>query len=345
MRVTRSRRRLFVAPQVAVAVLFLLPGVSGKPAPAVSHAPCLVKNPAGGGVTHSLQSAVDAAAPNDLLVVRGTCVGSTIVDKSLTITGLANPGLGSPVLDGQNGGTVLRIGLEPPTPIEVVISRLTITHGSAHAGGGIVNFGTLSLSYATVTRNAGGGILNEGLGLMLDHSSVTGNVSDFRGGGITNRSTMTLTDSAVATNTAVDGGGVWSDGFATLRDSSVTGNSARGDGGGVFNLGALDSEGSIIRGNTSEGNGGGINSHSVLMASDTTISGNTASFGGGGIYNSFAGTGSLSVSNVTENTSVDVLGRGSNVGGGIADCSSQLSVDGSASVADNHPDDFGTAYC
>ena len=44
------------------------------------------------------------------LVVKGTCVGNSIVDRSLTITGVRNKPFGSPTLDGNGfSGTVLTV--------------------------------------------------------------------------------------------------------------------------------------------------------------------------------------------------------------------------------------------
>jgi predicted outer membrane repeat protein len=304
-----------------------------------------VKDQSGGPAHHSLQQAVDAAAPNAVLLVKGVCTGSTIIDTSLTIAGAGNGVFGT-VLDGEGVGTVVQVGLEPPTPIDVAITGLTITHGSAaHGAGGIVNFGSLTLSKVVVTGNAGGGILNEGFGLSLVGSSVAENTTTARGGGIVNRSSLTLTNSSVATNAAMDGAGIWSDGYVTLTDSLVSGNIAQGDGGGVFNLGTLDADGSTVSGNRSGGRGGGIDSHGTVSLDGLTISNNTAGLGGGGIFNSFAGSGFLSASAVIGNTALDGVGLGSNVGGGIADCSSQLTLGGSSTIVGNRPDDFGTGYC
>jgi hypothetical protein len=133
-------------------------------------ATCDVRGAAGG--FDSLQAAVDAAQPGSTLMVRGTCVGDTVVDKSLTITGKRNA-----VLDGGAVGTVLTVD----AAASVTVSNLTVTNGSAGLdnGGGISNFGTLTVQRATISDNftggVGGGIANEGT-LVVDRSTISGKV-------------------------------------------------------------------------------------------------------------------------------------------------------------------------
>ncbi|HST63927.1 MAG TPA: hypothetical protein VLM05_01955, partial [Mycobacteriales bacterium] len=63
--------------------------------------PCRVSN---GATTYgTLQTAVDAASPGARLVVTGTCRGSTVVTRSVTLAG-STFGVNRPMLSG--GGTV-----------------------------------------------------------------------------------------------------------------------------------------------------------------------------------------------------------------------------------------------
>jgi hypothetical protein len=334
---TTIRRRAFPLAATAVALIGLLtvaaPWASARP----SHG-CLVTDVTGGtGGFRTLQAAVDAATSGDTLVVKGTCSGTTTisdVDKDLTIQGQANPAFGTPTLDGQNSGIVIRVGTpDRPNFPTVSISGLTITHGSTW---GVANDGTLTLSDSTVRLNAGAGVYNAGI-LTLVGSTVSGNT----GGGITNRSLLAMTDSAVTDNAAT---GIWSNGSVTLTRSEVSGNRTAADGGGIFNLGTLTLSQATVERNTSGGNGGGIWNDQPLTMTDSAVRGNTAALGGGGIFNGLGGIGTVTNSAVTDNTALDGSNFGANVGGGISDCSGALTLQATI-VVRNVPDDFGTAYC
>jgi hypothetical protein len=191
----------------------------------------------------------------------------------------------------------------------VSISGLTITNGYAtqeddpyrdgNLGGGIGNFGTLTLSNSTVTGNtvnacpgpdngcfdyvppsAGAGIFNgnnHGTAVLtIINSTISGNVGGLGsvGGGIANGSF----------GAGVPGGTV------ILSNSTVSGNRPDG-GGGISNVyqGLLMVTNSTIAGNSSSAQGGGIyNDGATLTIANSTISGNYAADtgdNGGGIYN------------------------------------------------------------
>ena len=119
------------------------------------------------------------------------------------------------------------------------ISGLKITGGSfanGFGGGGITNYGTLTLSDAVVTGNSvasgsygAGGIFNAGT-LTIAGSSISNNSGDF-GSGINNNGPLTITDSSISDNSATpNGSGVAIFSFADteLTDCVVSGNT---DGG------------------------------------------------------------------------------------------------------------------
>jgi CSLREA domain-containing protein len=98
--------------------------------------------------------------------------------------------------------------------------------------------GSLSLSGLTVTGGdatvndrtpydiaIGGAVLNNGA-LTLDHVALVHNKAD-GGGGVfsTPFTTITVRDSLIAYNTAVEGGGLRLDGGATIINTTITGNS------------------------------------------------------------------------------------------------------------------------
>jgi hypothetical protein len=162
-------------------------------------------------------------------------------------------------------------------------------------GGGIANYGTLTLTHSTVSGNTGyqgGGIVNYSFGtLTLTHSTVSGNSAEYDGGGILNGGTLTLTDSTVSGNSVESvGGGIANDGGTlTLTDSTVSGNTA-GQGGGIVNysFGTLTLTHSTVSGNTAgaSGGGGGIFNYGTLTLTNTLVDddcfGETNDVSGGG---------------------------------------------------------------
>jgi hypothetical protein len=213
----------------------------------------------------------------------GLTTGELLVDKSVTIFG---PGAENLVVNGSAMSRVFYIGAGNT----VTISGLTITNGDVAIiqdnGGGIYNdHATLTLNGCRVTENSGGfgaGIFSDGVSgavmLVLQDSTVSGNMATFSGGGIHNAgfgegvAMLEVTNSTLAGNTAPgDGGGIYNDaetGSATLQitNSTLSGNSVAGLGGGVYNDG-------FAEGNAS------------LGISNSTLTANSASQQGGSIYN------------------------------------------------------------
>jgi hypothetical protein len=273
-------RRAWVVAGAAVIVLGPVAGMAAA-APAASAAPitCLVLG-SGFRPFTSVQTAVSAAHAGGILLVFGTCSGSTAITENLAVIGA--PGA---TLTAGGRGPVLRIG----SGARVTLSTLIITNGLAFFGGGIANSGTVTLNGSTVTGNTasseGGGIFNDGT-MTLNRSTVTGNsaLAGSQGGaGIYNDfGTMTLNDSTVTQNTGVfaRGGGIENDGGTiTLNDSRITGNTAS-TGGGIFNL-ALGT---------------------VALKYGSRITGNTASSsGGGGIFNADGAVTGATAANITGN--------------------------------------------
>jgi hypothetical protein len=180
-----------------------------------------------------------------------------------------------------NGATIVRKStqqfriLDVSPGAQVTISSLTIKGGhapdgiTASAGGGILNFGTLTLRHVTVSRNAAGTALPGGIV-----------PSGGFGGGIYNIGTLNISRSRIVRNRAGDG------------PMFGTG----GGGGGIVNQGALLMTRTTIAHNatgrgapgTAGGNGGGLyESLGTLTVSHSVITANTAVDGGhgGGVYN------------------------------------------------------------
>jgi hypothetical protein len=160
----------------------------------------------------------------------------------------------------------------------VTLRGLFITNGSADNGGGIATIVDLHYGLSVVT--------------VID-SVITGN-SAIEGGGIDNGwGTVTLVNSAVRDNAAARGGGIYNsrnDGRLFLEgSSSVSGNSATGDAGGIYSddhsLIELHDTSSIHH-NISGGNGGGmfLQDCQVGLHDTSSIHHNTAGGSGGGVF-------------------------------------------------------------
>jgi hypothetical protein len=238
---------------------------------------CVVENTADDGAG-SLRAAIGNAACTSIsfdAALSGQTItltsGELVIDRALTITG---PGASQLAVSGGDSSRVARVGYG----IEASISGLTITGGSDMSGGGIYNYGTLTLADCV----------------------VTGNRATSNGGGIHNEwnSVLTVTDCSVADNAAYDGGGIANtEGQVTLDGSTVSNNTAVSRGGGIFmDRGVLLVRASTISGNSAT-TGGAIYSYSYSGSGlyhttilNSTISGNAASYRGGGVYNQMGPT-------------------------------------------------------
>jgi hypothetical protein len=209
---------------------------------------------------------------------------------------------------------------------------------TGHAfGGGIYNgcsaklCATLVLSNTLVRGNAAYGGYGEFTG------SLYGGWAD--GGGLYNDCNndacgrVTIRKSEITYNSArggdlgggAAGGGILNLGIMTMTDTLVDGNSAvdgyepgpfppGGSGGGILNYGQLSIKGTAISNNQALGDGGGLSNGGAVQIVNSTISGNWTQYGGG-----IANGGTVELESVTiYQNSAHSLGRSSGVGGGIA---------------------------
>lgn len=219
--------------------------------------------------------------------------GQLVINKNLTITGR-----------GANL-TILQNVAATATPMTRVfqidsgtvnLSNLTVTGGNSagdNLGGGINNFGTLTITNSIISNNVsgnggGGGISNSGT-LNLTNSTVSNN-SAAAGGCIFNRNggTTTLINSTISGGSAVQGGGINNfSGTVNVINSTVSGNRGSNQGGGIFNPGnTVTITNSTVSGNWSAF-AGGIYSFGTVRARNTIISGNTG-FGSPNIFGSLS---------------------------------------------------------
>jgi hypothetical protein len=160
-----------------------------------------------------------------------------------------------------------------------VIGATVSDNWSYAGGGGIVNYGTATITNSTIENNRattrGSGIWNKGE-LSINNSVIRGNSIDntehaANGGGIHLKtgSVVTLTNVTIENNTSPDGGAIYIeegatatiDGVSVIQNNTTT----KYGGGGITNYGTLSIEGDFtMTGNKSVGNGGGIWSNHVL---------------------------------------------------------------------------------
>jgi len=273
----------------------------------------IIVDQSGTGDYTTIQAAVTAADPNDVITVSaGTYTENVIIDKSLTMQGA---GFDQTFVEGVSADAgVFQIGTADRT-ITVLITGLTIQDGSGWQGGGVYNEASLTLKRCKVSGNylsdggLGGGIANGQPGLdarmTVDECTIDGN-SATRGGGIWNAGALTITKSTIKNNRAYtvtssgdggNGGGILSGEVAgdvelTVTDSTVSGNAADSRGGGI----AFITE-------------SGYANESTLLHVTVTgnqVTGSDGAEGGGGAISVFGGTHVIRNSILYGNT--DVVG-------------------------------------
>jgi hypothetical protein len=230
----------------------------------------------------TIQAAIDGTAEDAIIEITDSAhtEAGIVVNKNVTIRGL---GAHDTIVQAHE---TLEEAPERVFLIEegaiVTFEKMTIRHGKPSipddCGGGILNWGTLTLKHCVVTDNVANG-----------------------GGGICDSGTLTLINSTVSNNTAAEarppamwcggGGGIkCGNGPLVLINSTISDNQAgirdRGWGGGVHigcNCTAVFTN-STISGNKSVVDGGGARVRGTLRLVNCTISNNTTDGTGGGLY-------------------------------------------------------------
>ncbi len=248
-----------------------------------------------------------------------------------------------------DGGGILAVNNGSGTSVTVTFTGGVIENNTAGSGAGIANLAdtaaaTFNVSGAVVENNTatlvdmaqnaapggvngGGGILSGGSGssLTVDTSTISGNVGDFTGGGISliNGGSLTMTSSTVIGNTSGrDGGGITLQSLnasvnATLTNCTVANNTANTGGGGILEVQnatgtsvSLLLDDCTVAGNTS-GFGGGVanvsdtGAVSTLDLQNTIVAGNTAT----------SGTAPDVEGSVNSDSSFDLIGNGTGLSG------------------------------
>jgi hypothetical protein len=167
------------------------------------------------------------------------------------------------------------------------MSGLTISNGfiSSNGGSGIdVYQGNLTADGIVLSGNTTTDPVNGGPGLLSDtgtvtirNSAIVNNHSAGVGGGVYNffGSNMTLVNTTISGNIAAgwDGGAIWSYSPLTLRNCTVTDNSAVSGSGIAVRSGTVSMSNTILAGNRSSGAGPDLSGQ--LLASGYNLIGNT----------------------------------------------------------------------
>lgn len=250
---------------------------AGQPAQAATFNVSNLNDNGGGSLRQAIDDANAAAGPDVITFQTGLTGTITLTTGQLSIedsVDVQGPGASVITVSANNASRVFYL-YNGAALLDVTISGLTVTGGSAGIGGGIADFGE---------------------NLVLDGVTITGNEASADGGGlwadgvVAGTFSLTIRNSEISGNTAGNGGGVYAGapGPVLLQSTVITGNDAAQSGGGIlFNAPYSDTaiENSTISGNTAGLWGGGIYFYDtdggVHSIRGTTISGNSAGQGGG----------------------------------------------------------------
>lgn len=234
----------------------------------------------------TLREAVSHAGPEKSEIVLMDTLhteGGLMIDRDLILYGLRDE---KTVLQAAAESEEARDRvLQIEEGATVRITDLTIRHGNApgpyRSGGGIRNYGVLTLEYCTIRDNRavyGAGILNDGT-LRMDCCTVADNRT----------LPMTMAERVDATGCTGSGGGVKNQPGALLEMNgcTISGNFSLKKGGGLFV--SCESESKLINctisGNESRQSGGGIHIRGDLEMVHCTVADNSSVRQGGGTYN------------------------------------------------------------
>jgi hypothetical protein len=308
-------------------------------------------NPGNGGGLHS--------DGGDVEITGGTVNGNTAVEGgglwtsgALTVSGSTVDGNEATGDDGPGpgrsdggGGIYLQGGNSSGT----ITSDASVTNntasGESGSGGGILNNGgALAVTDSEVSGNAanraGGGIEDGGGTVTLTNATVDANTigtaNPGNGGGLhSGGGDVTISGGQFMNNTAVEGGGLWTNGTIivqdslTVADNEATGDAANQGGGGLYvhvgGSATLDSasvEGNVASGESGSGGGILVSDNSTVTLLGGAVSDNMANRAGGGLEvadsDTTDGPASITLMRVTvrgDSTSMEDANPGN--GGGI----------------------------
>ena len=251
-------------------------------------------------------------------------IRNSTIDNNLSVHTLPfHGGAGGGIYNDSSGGNAAL------TIVNSTVSRNVTSSAGCGIYNDAVNGGSaiLTIMNSTVDGNGaayndipfgggeGGGIYNDTGTAMITRSVISNNLAGVPdefptgvGGGISNRGTMTITESTITNNSVFFvGGGIVNDGTLTITGSTISGNIASGqhDGQPV-------------------GTAGGIAGTVTLI--NSTLTDNFAPLGGGG----FEGGGVVKNSTISGNGNGGISTQGMEIGNTILDGNTGANIDGTA---------------
>jgi hypothetical protein len=251
---------------------------------------------------------ISLASSGDAILVAAAVYPENGLSLSVNLT-IVGSGASVTIIDGGLANRVMTIN----GGVHASVIGLTIQNGAAPGcglphpgmGGGILSYGTLTVSNAIIANNRadfGGGIYSGGGTLAINNSTISGN------------------HSCPSLQPVGYGGGIYSGGTLTINNSTLNDNSVRSGGQGA-------------------GQGGGILVESGSASlNNITVSNNNADGGDGGIL-LYSGTASLNNSTVSNNNGWGLAGavtvKNSIVANNRGNCKSHVTSSGYNLSSDN----------
>jgi hypothetical protein len=208
-----------------------------------------------------IMDAVAVATDGDTIhIAPGTYFENVVLDKDLELIGSGGDAV--TILDGMASGSVVQV-----SAADVTLRGLTLTNGTgtlgsygtygggmfAHDSNGAPPHPRVVLSGSTVTDNTadeGGGVHALRVRLEVEDSTIRANVATGGGGGVTSQGWLTLTNTSLSGNSASRGGGLWARGVTMITSSAISRNTATYScsyGGDVYlGAGGIDHGGDLI---------------------------------------------------------------------------------------------------
>lgn len=225
---------------------------------------------AGAGENASLTGDLDVTSP---ITIQGTGIDCIVPGKNCT------------QINADNLDRVFEVSRHG----NLTLQNVLIHNGNSDAehGGGIYNWGSLTLDHAAIvdcySNGLGGGLYNDGNALITG-SLIVDNSTPSHGGGISNLGALVVNYSQIATNESnSSGGGIFvTDGTATIDHTIFNSNTAGISGGGIYIQEPTTISNSVFYNNSATASGGAFfqNGYYTSNFTNVTMSGNTAENGG-----------------------------------------------------------------
>jgi len=244
----------------------------------------------------TLRYAIENAASGDIITFDSSVTEITLesaleVNKDLTIDGGGNVTL---LLKDTGYRHIVVSGAE----IVFTLNGMTLTglyagpgsDGDGYNNGGVSSTASVTINGCTIEEcyiKGSGGAVNAA-NVTLEECRILNNMAEGDsgsngGGGIFTDGAATLTDCTVSGNLSGNSaGGIWADDTATLTNCTVSDNTSNNSAGGI-SAGTVNMKKCTLSGNTANYDGGGMVGYTVVLK-NCVLSDNTASGSGGAIW-------------------------------------------------------------